>query len=66
MGQVTGVVLRCQKCGELFSLAASLGEVEVVRLPDPLSAVCTHCGDQSSYPKSAICILVTEPEEPRR
>jgi hypothetical protein len=49
-------VLRCLQCRDLFGLAPSVGK-GTEKLSDPFEAICPHCGDRSTYPKSAIEVL---------
>jgi hypothetical protein len=48
--------LRCEKCGEPFSLFLGTGQDRVEKLPDPFEAKCP-CGHVATYPKSAIYTL---------
>lgn len=48
-------VLRCKACGKVSGIAASTGK-KVQDLPDPFLWRCPHCGDQSTYRKTAITL----------
>jgi hypothetical protein len=64
MGNASGFVfatLICQGCADPFAVAASTGKA-VAKLTDPFEAECPHCGNQSTYPKSAIQILAVGQE----
>ncbi|MFY9762050.1 MAG: hypothetical protein WBE25_05000 [Xanthobacteraceae bacterium] len=54
---VTMLVLRCDVCAEIFALGVGAAKADPKKLSDPFPARCPHCGNQSTYPKSAIEIL---------
>ena len=49
--------LKCQHCGELFSLRVgtrAVGPRDLESLRDPSQAKCPMCQDVAAYPKSSI------------
>ncbi len=68
MGNASGfstTAVSCQRCAEWFGVAATAGK-SPEKLSDPFEAKCPHCGNQSTYPKSAIQILTVGQEGERR
>jgi hypothetical protein len=51
--------LACESCGEPFSLFLGVPNLRKVEgLPDPFEARCPLCDHQTTYPRSAIGVLV--------
>jgi hypothetical protein len=57
---VTINVLTCAVCDERFALGVGAEKTNPTKLSDPFQARCPHCGNQSTYPKSAIQILAAD------